>query len=59
MNARRQFYRLARNAIRRGLLTAEERDAIGRVGTRKAGYWQRHLEDLRDAVRERARLVAA
>ena len=52
-HSQREFYRLAAAAIRAGLLTAGERDTICRPGTRKAGYWARHLHDLRAVVKER------
>ena len=50
---RATFYRLARLAIRAGKLTPQERDTIARVGTRKAGYWDRHLVDLVAILKER------
>jgi hypothetical protein len=50
---RRRFYALAAAAIRGGLLTVTERDVICRTGTRKAGYWARHLRDLRAVLAER------
>jgi len=40
------FYKLSLWAIRQGLMTARERDAICRRGHRKHGYWRRHLRDL-------------
>jgi hypothetical protein len=52
-DARSEFYRLAAGAIQAGQLTAAERDAIARPGTRKAGYWARHLHDLRAVLAER------
>lgn len=50
---RRRFFALAAAAIRAGRLTAQERDAIARVGHRKQGYWRRHLRDLRAVLAER------
>lgn len=44
------FFRLAAWAIRWGLLIEQERDTICRRGSRKQGYWARHLRDLRDIV---------
>jgi hypothetical protein len=47
------YYRISQLAIEGGLLTEKERDIISRKGTRKAGYWSRHLRDLIDIVRDR------
>jgi hypothetical protein len=47
------FYALATEAITAGLLTAAERDIICRPGSRKSGYWARHLRDLRGLLAER------
>lgn len=55
MNAQREFTRLARQAIVRGVLTPPEVAIIARTGTRKARYWARHLRDLRAIVEERRR----
>jgi hypothetical protein len=52
-DARREFYRLAGAAIKAGLITPAEMVAIARPGTRKAGYWGRHLHDLRSLLKER------
>lgn len=46
MDCEQEFYRIATLAIRARVLTAKERDMISRVGTRKQGYWSRHLYDL-------------
>lgn len=53
MDASAEFYKLSGKAIRAGLLTAEERDMICRRGTRKYGYFARHLRDLCDVLAER------
>ncbi len=53
-SARAAFYREALAAIRAGQLTPAERDAICRPSTRKAGYWRRHLADLRAVLAEHA-----
>ena len=51
--ARRTFYAEAASTIAAGLLTEHERDVIARVGTRKACYWSRHLDDLRSVLTRR------
>lgn len=50
---RRLFYAEAQAAIRAGRLTPQERDMIARRHSRKAGYWGRHLRDLREWLSER------
>lgn len=50
---KRRFYTLSAEAIREGILTKEERDAISRVGTRKETYWCRHLYDLKCILEDR------
>ena len=52
-DARRQFDVLAEAMIAGGLLTEHERNVIARVGTRKAVYWSRHLDDLRSVLTRR------
>jgi hypothetical protein len=52
---RQTFYLIARYAIDDGLLTAKERDFICRKGTRKAGYWARHVRNLLEVLAERQR----
>ena len=53
VDVRRLFYAEAGAAIRAGLLTPAEMIAIVRPGTRKSGYWGRHLMDLRAVLAER------
>lgn len=48
-----QFWKLARDAIARNLVTEEEVSMICRLGTRKQDYWARHLRDLRALVDRR------
>ncbi len=48
-----QYYLLAQHAIIAGVITPKERDLISRVGTRKEGYWARHLYDLQQVLAER------
>ena len=48
-----QFRVLSDAMIAGGLLTEHERDVIARVGTRKVGYWRRHLDDLRSVLTRR------
>ena len=52
---RKTFYLIAQHAIDEGLLTPQERDFICRKGTRKAGYWARHIRNLLDVLAERQR----
>lgn len=40
------FWALAHWAISQGLLTEDQAHLIARSGTRKQGYWSRHLVDL-------------
>ena len=47
------FYCTAQRAIMAGVITPAERDTISRVGTRKEGYWARHLYDLQQVLAER------
>lgn len=51
MNDKQTFFRLAKMAIKAGLLTDQGRDMIWKRG-RKAGYWSRHLLDLTEYVWE-------
>lgn len=53
------FYRLAREAVRLGLLTVEERDLLRRARTRKSNYWGGHLVRLRALLRERLAALPA
>ena len=52
---RKTFYLIAQHAIDEGLLTPQERDFICRKGTRKAGYWARHVRNLLEVLAERQR----
>ena len=40
------YWLLARWAIGQGLISEDEAKLIARAGTRKQGYWARHLVDL-------------
>jgi len=40
------FWALAKWAVGQRLITEEQAQIIARVGTRKQGYWARHLIDL-------------
>jgi hypothetical protein len=48
MDYLKQFYVISKIAIEKNLITEHDRDTISRVGTRKEGYWARHLLDLCD-----------
>lgn len=48
-----EFMNLARLAVHHGLLTWREVHIIARIGTRKEGYWGRHLHDIKEILRER------
>jgi hypothetical protein len=54
MDTANQYYFLSHLAIENGILTREERDTISRVGTRKEGYWSRHLLDLCGILKKRS-----
>lgn len=41
-----RYWILANKAIKEGLITKEQALKIARVGTRKAGFWKRHIRDL-------------
>lgn len=47
------YYRIAKRAILNRIITAEERDIISRVGTRKEWAWGRHLLDLCEIITSR------
>ena len=49
------YWRIAKQAIIDGLLTLDEAKTICRAGTRKQGYWGRHIKDLEEIVRDRAK----
>jgi hypothetical protein len=53
MDDRFIFNQLARLAIEMKLITGYERDLIARKGSRKVGYWKRHLRDLKELISER------
>ena len=52
---RKTFYLIAQRAIANGLLLPQERDLICRKGTRKAGYWARHVRNLLEVLADRQR----
>ena len=56
---RTDFWELAHRSIAYGIVTQEEVSAIYRPGTRKQGYWCRHLRDLQSIVEERKAKRAA
>jgi len=51
--ARREFFRVAAEAVRDGLITQKEVDVIYRPGSRKQVYFSRHLYDLNWLIRDR------
>jgi hypothetical protein len=54
---RSQFWRLARAAVARGLLTASEARIIARCGGRKNWAWGSHLARLRLILADRERVA--
>lgn len=51
------YWTLARWAISQELLTEAQARTIARVGTRKTGYWARHLVDLCGVIACRERSI--
>lgn len=52
-DAVQEYWQLAHEAIKAGLLTLEEAKVIACVGTRKQPYWARHLMNLKEIITER------
>lgn len=48
-----RYWEIAYKAIAEGLLTKDEALQIARVGTRKTGYWSRHIDDLQSFIETR------
>jgi hypothetical protein len=48
-----EYWKIANWAIRKGYLTKDDALLIARVGTRKQGYWGRHVRDLKAIITER------
>jgi len=57
--AKIEYYRQAKQAVRLGLLTEQERDLIARRGTRKECYWGAHLVRLSLLLSERLAVLDA
>lgn len=47
------YWQIGKQAVEDSLLTDEELKIICRWGHRKCGYWNRHLLDLIDTIRDR------
>jgi len=53
LDQRKTFYELANLALKHKLVTSDEIKTISRPGTRKAGYYGRHVHDLASVMLER------
>ena len=53
MDTKRAFELIAQASVKAGLLTSQDVAMIARAGTRKAGYWSRHLRDLLALLQQR------
>jgi hypothetical protein len=48
-----EYWRIAWKAINAGVISRKSVNMICRIGTRKQGYWSRHLRDLCEILLER------